>query len=170
MVTLHSKTRIVCFAAGCALHWPTSTPALQPPRCTPNGRAFSRQSAPPAGLCPRDTWRWSKQGNPARVVGTVSEPCKSTRKQSVWTNMPVAGPGSKLAASKLGREPLPRIELKDRRQRLIVRPTASGSQLPSLLAGQFEVRLLSSIELLGELEFPSEVVISRLAELGARRV
>ena len=65
---------------------------------------------------------------------------------------------------------------------VVVRPTmclyhglsagaaASGLQLPSLLAGQFEVRLLSSVELLGELEFPSEVVISRLAELGARRV
>jgi hypothetical protein len=38
------------------------------------------------------------------------------------------------------------------------------------LAGQFEVGLLRPVELLGELEFPCEVVISRLAELGAGRV
>jgi hypothetical protein len=39
-----------------------------------------------------------------------------------------------------------------------------------LVAGHFEVDLLSPIELFGELEFPCEVVISRLAKLGARRL
>jgi len=161
------------------------TPLAPPPhRCSRGSLGFPRHSSP---------FKTHSLNHPAaaqhnRLLSRVpSASCSSARVSGLGTLLKIlciigSAPNNCGEVTLTGKRPTVDVRRGGCKAGVVVRPTlclyhglsaaaaASGPQLPSLLAGQFEVRLLSSVELLGELEFPSEVVISRLAELGARRV